>query len=175
MKRKVLVNTDELRHLKIAIIIITVSSGKSWFNRPFAQWHPPTATTTTTTTKTKVTGKISHAIFIRKHINNNNNNNNNKSFIYTGDIYQHYTMLVFTKCPVNKIYNNVVLNFFSKTLKTAAATSTSASMRTSASASTTTTTTTTTNIFTTTTTATTTTTILLPPAESFSVLLSCAN
>ena len=36
--------------------------------------------------------------------------NNNKSFIYTGDIYQHYKMLFFTRFPVNKIYKNVVLN-----------------------------------------------------------------
>ena len=56
--------------------------------------------------------------FILRH-NNNNNNNNNKSFIYTGDIYQHYTMLVLTRCPVNKIYNNIILNYISKTLKTA--------------------------------------------------------
>ena len=43
--------------------------------------------------------------------NNNNNNNNNKSFIYTGDIYQHYTTLVLIRCPVNKIYDNIVLNY----------------------------------------------------------------
>ena len=30
-----------------------------------------------------------------------NSNNNNTSFIYTGDIYQHYTTLVLTRCPVN--------------------------------------------------------------------------
>ena len=45
--------------------------------------------------------------------NNNNNNNNNKSFICTGDIYQHYTTLFLTRCPTNKIYN-----YISKTLKT---------------------------------------------------------
>ena len=28
-------------------------------------------------------------------------------------------MLVFTRCPVNKIYNNIILNYISKTLKTA--------------------------------------------------------
>ena len=45
--------------------------------------------------------------------------NNNKTSIYTGDIYQHYTTLLFTRCPVNKIYNNTILNYISKTPKTA--------------------------------------------------------
>ena len=39
--------------------------------------------------------------------------------MYTGDIFQHYTMLVLKRCPVNKIYNNIILNYFSKMLKTA--------------------------------------------------------
>ena len=48
------------------------------------------------------------------------NNNNNKSFIYTEDIYQYFTMLVFKRCPVNKIYNNnITLNHISEKLKTA--------------------------------------------------------
>ena len=50
--------------------------------------------------------------------NNNNNNNSNKIFIYTRDIYQYYTTLVLTRFQVNKIYNNIILNNISKTLKT---------------------------------------------------------
>ena len=50
--------------------------------------------------------------------NNNNNNNSNKIFIYTRDIYQYYTTLVLTRFQVNKIYNNIILNYISKTLKT---------------------------------------------------------
>ena len=41
----------------------------------------------------------------------NNNNNNNKSFIYIGDILQHYRTLVLTICPVNEICNNIILNY----------------------------------------------------------------
>ena len=32
-------------------------------------------------------------------------------FIYTGDIYQPYTTLVLTRCPVIKIYNDVILAY----------------------------------------------------------------
>ena len=55
---------------------------------------------------------------IRATNNNNNNNNSSKIFIYTGDIYQYYTTLVLTRFQVNKIYNNIILNYISKTLKT---------------------------------------------------------
>ena len=58
-------------------------------------------------------------VLVANNSNNKCNNYNNKSFIYTGDIYQHYTTLVLTKCPVNKIYNNIILNFISKALESA--------------------------------------------------------
>ena len=40
-------------------------------------------------------------------------------FILSGDIYQHYTTLVLTRCLVNKIYNKINLNCISKTPKIA--------------------------------------------------------
>ena len=72
--------------------------------------------------------KWKHTRWLHCNFNNNNNNNNNNSnnnntnnnlSYYTGDIYQHYTMLILTRCSVNKIYNNIILNYISKMLKTA--------------------------------------------------------
>ena len=63
-------------------------------------------------------GALRLASRLKTRIRATNNNNNNKIFIYTGDIYQYYTTLVLTRFQVNKIYNNNILNYISKTLKT---------------------------------------------------------
>ena len=62
--------------------------------------------------------RLASRLKTRIRATNNNNNNSNKIFIYTGDIYQYYTTLVLTRFQVNKIYNNIILNYISKTLKT---------------------------------------------------------